>query len=416
MLTDGGNIVHVWALEDHPMNELRATERFRPEPGQAPATGLSLPLVSVIVINFNYGRFLDAAVDSIFAQTYPNVECVVVDNASTDESPKVLRGIEARHPRVKIVRRPVNDGQTPAALDGLAASSGPYVIFVDADDMLLPHGVETHVYVHLSLRIHVGFTSGDLLQLTDSQVVLGSEEAFNRVICASRGVKAKAESVRPYRHAAGEAYEVSWPPEKFDRTILERIRFVAPMTNEWVWSPTSGNCFRRDALDLFADNPALRGLRTGTDLYFCLGVNAITGSVLIDDAVGVYRMHGGNIFSKRPQLHNVLAYQAGCPGDSNAQAKAVLVDHLIERAGFFLQRGWTAFDYARLLRRLDCSDPDAKAATPRWSARSRVATELVKRFASVAPVLGPPIARGLMFVSGVPWLRILAAKAPRKGV
>ena len=66
----------------------------------------------------------------------------------------------------------------------LAATSGPYVIFLDADDMLLPHGVETHVYVHLSLRIHVGFTSGDLLQVADSQVVLGSEEAFNRVICA----------------------------------------------------------------------------------------------------------------------------------------------------------------------------------------------------------------------------------------
>ncbi len=152
------------------MNELPATEQFRPDPGPAPGTGLSLPLVSVIVINFNYGRFLEAAVDSIFAQTYPNVECVIVDNASTDESPSVLRGIEARHSRAKIIRRPANDGQTPAALDGLAASSGPYVIFLDADDLLLPHGVETHIYVHLSLRIHVGFTSGDLLQVAGDQV------------------------------------------------------------------------------------------------------------------------------------------------------------------------------------------------------------------------------------------------------
>ncbi len=57
---------------------------------------LSLPLVSVVVINFNYGRFLRAAVDSVFGQTYPNVECIVVDNGSTDESGAVL---QARFPR-----------------------------------------------------------------------------------------------------------------------------------------------------------------------------------------------------------------------------------------------------------------------------------------------------------------------------
>ncbi len=394
------------------MNEVRMTERFCNEPRAEAEPALSLPLVSVIIINYNYGRFLAAAVDSVFRQTYPNIECIVVDNASNDETPKVLREIEARHSRAKVIRRVANDGQTPAALDGLAASAGPYVIFLDADDLLLPNGVETHIYVHLSLREHVGFSSGDMLQAEGDQIVLGSEEAFGRVICTKRGVK--AERVRPYRHATGDTVGISWPSENFDRSIIERIRFVAPMTNKWVWSPTSGNCFRRDALALFADNPALRDLRTGTDLYFCLGVNAITGSVLIDDAVAVYRLHGNNIFSKRPQLHNVLSYEPGCSGDSNAQAEAILIDHLIERASFFLRRGWTAFDYARLLWRLDRSDPDAGPLTPRWSARSRVATLLVKQYSAIAPVLGTPIAKGLMFVSGVPWTRILSAGAPRK--
>lgn len=392
------------------MNELQLTKRLLDDSRGGAAAMVRLPLVSVIVVNFNYGRFLDAAVDSVFRQTYPNIECVIVDNASTDESPEVLRVIETRHPAAKVIRRAANDGQTAAALDGLAASSGPYVIFLDADDMLLPQGVETHIFVHLSLRVHVGFTSGDMLQVVGDQVVLGSEEAFNRVISAKRG--AKADAVRPYRHSSGDP----WPPDNFDRGILGRIRFVAPMTNEWVWSPTSGNCFRRDALDLFSANPALGGLRTGTDLYFCLGVNAISGSVLIDDALAVYRLHGGNMFSKRAQLHKVLSYQPGGTGDSNAQAKAILIDHLIERAGFFLERGWTAFDYARLLRRLDCSDPAASARAPRWSRRSRVANQLVKRFKTIAPILGPLHAKGLMFVSGVPWSAILFAGANKEDV
>jgi glycosyltransferase involved in cell wall biosynthesis len=338
-----------------------------------------LPLVSVIIINFNYGRFLRAAVDSVFGQTYPNVECIVVDNGSTDESGAVLPAIEARYASVKIIRRAENGGQTRAALEGFAASTGPYVIFLDADDLLLPNCIETHVFVHLSLRIHVGFTSGDMLQLSGDQVVLGTEQAFNRVIQTGRGIKPRA--ARPYRHMFGEP----WPRQDFDLRVLETIRFVG-LTKEWVWSPTSGNCFRRDALCLFADNPALQSLKTGTDLYFCLGINAVSGSVLIDTPVAVYRLHGGNIFSQRPQLNQVLCYEPGCTGDSNANARAVLVDHLIERADRFVERGWTRTQFLWLLWRVDCKNPESRG--PGWARRSRAAAALVKNYGTVAPLLG----------------------------
>jgi glycosyltransferase involved in cell wall biosynthesis len=337
------------------------------------------PLVSVIVVNFNYGRFLRTAVDSIFGQTYSNVECIVVDNASTDESGAVLQAIEARYANVKIIRRADNGGQTRAALEGFAASSGPYVIFLDADDFLLPNCVETHVFVHLSLRIHVGFTSGDMLQMSGDQVVLGTEHAFSRRMLTKRGIKPRA--VRPYRHVSGE----SWPGDDFDRRVLDTIRFVG-LTNQWVWAPTSGNCFRRDALGLFADNPALQNLRTGTDLYFCLGINAVSGSVLIDTPVAVYRLHGGNIYSQRPQLNHVLCYEPGCAGDSNANARAVLVDQLIGRADRFVGRGWIWVDFLWLLWRIDCKNPESGA--PRWALRSRAAAALVKNYDKVAPLLG----------------------------
>jgi hypothetical protein len=295
---------------------------------------------------------------------------------------------------VTIIRRATNDGQTPAALDGLKASAGPFVIFLDADDILLPHCVETHIFVHLSLRIHIGFTSGDMLQIFSDQVVLGTEHAFNRTILEGRGVKRAA--ARPYRHAFG----APWPGPNFDPSILDKIRFVPLSANQWVWAPTSGNCFRRDALELFSDNPALASLRTGTDLYFCFGINAVSGSVLIDSAVAVYRIHGGNIYSKRPQLNHVLCYDPGCDGDSNAQAQAVLIDHLILRADRFVGRGWTKFDYARLLWRLDCANPDP--AAPPWARRSRLAGGLVAHFESFAKVLGPLHVKALMVFCRVP--------------
>ena len=340
---------------------------------------LRLPLVSVVVINFNYGRFLRAAVDSVFGQTYPNVECIVVDNGSTDESGAVLQAIEARYANVKIIRRAENGGQNRAALEGFAASAGPYVIFLDADDLLLPTCIETHIFVHLSLRIHVGFTSGDMLQLSGDQVVLGTEHAFNRVMLSGRGIKPRA--ARPYRHVFGE----TWPPEDFDRRVLETIRFVG-LTNQWVWAPTSGNCFRRDALNLFADNPALQILKTGTDLYFCLGINAVSGSVLIDLPVAVYRLHGGNIYSQRPQLNHVLCYQPGGSGDSNARAREALADHLIAQADRFVGRGWIWINYLWLLWWMDCRNPESGG--PGRALRSRVAAALVRNYDSAVPLLG----------------------------
>jgi glycosyltransferase involved in cell wall biosynthesis len=367
-------------LRESTTDPARAANRFSGKDSGDGKKFLRLPLVSVIVVNFNYGRFLRAAVDSVFGQTYPNIECIIVDNASTDESGAVLRAIEAGYANVKIIRRTDNGGQTRAALDGFAASAGPYVIFLDADDLLLPNCVETHVFVHLSLRIHAGFTSGDMFQVSGDQVVLGTEHAFNRVMNTGRGSKPRA--VRPYRHAFGE----TWPPENFDRRVLETIRFVG-LTNQWVWSPTSGNCFRRDALCLFADNPALHNMKTGTDLYFCLGINAVSGSVLIDAPVAVYRLHGGNIFSQRPQLNHVLCWEPGGAGDSNAKARAALVDHVVAHAHRFVgQHDFISIEFLWLLWRLDCKNPDPGA--PRWARRSRAAATLVINYDLIAPLLG----------------------------
>jgi glycosyltransferase involved in cell wall biosynthesis len=362
---------------------------------------LRLPLVSVVVINFNYGRYLRAAVDSVFGQTYPNVECIVVDNASTDESSAILQVIEARYANLKIIRRAENSGQNRAALEGFAASAGPYVIFLDADDFLLPNCVETHVFVHLSLRIHVGFTSGDMLQVSGDQVVLGTEHAFNRVMLTGRGIKPRA--ARPYRHVGGE----TWPRQDFDSSVLDTIRFVG-LTQQWVWAPTSANCFRRDALNLFADNPALQNMKTGTDLYFCLGINAVSRSVLIDAPVAVYRLHGGNIYSQRPQLNHVLCYEPGGSGDSNARARAALADHLVARADRFVGRGWLWIEFLWLLWRMDCRNPDQGG--PPWALRSRVAAALVKNFELAVPLLGKWPVKAWLALRFVPWKVISALR------
>jgi glycosyltransferase involved in cell wall biosynthesis len=90
--------------------------------------------VSLVIATFNHARFLGDALDSAVAQTLRDVEIVVVDDGSTDDTPAVL----ARYGgRIRVIRQP-NRGLAAARNAGLAASRGTYVSFLDADDVLMP--------------------------------------------------------------------------------------------------------------------------------------------------------------------------------------------------------------------------------------------------------------------------------------
>ncbi len=96
------------------------------------------PLVSIVIPNYNYGRYLRAAIDGALAQTYSPVEVIVVDDGSTDESREVIESYEKRI--LPIIK--ANGGHGSAVNAGFAASYGEIVIFLDADDELLPEAVD----------------------------------------------------------------------------------------------------------------------------------------------------------------------------------------------------------------------------------------------------------------------------------
>ncbi len=102
---------------------------------------MSQPSVASIVIPcYNQGRFLRDAIDSALRQTYPAVEIIVVDDGSTDDTASIARKYDA----VQYVEQP-NQGAPAARNTGLVASRGDYLIFLDADDRLLPHAVATGI-------------------------------------------------------------------------------------------------------------------------------------------------------------------------------------------------------------------------------------------------------------------------------
>lgn len=92
--------------------------------------------ISVIVPVYNKEAYLRACVDSILAQTYKNMEVILVDDASTDSSGSICDSYGKKE-RVKVIHQP-NGGPTAACVAGMRAAAGDYYLFVDSDDYVEP--------------------------------------------------------------------------------------------------------------------------------------------------------------------------------------------------------------------------------------------------------------------------------------
>ena len=107
---------------------------------------LNPDLVSIIIPCYNQSHFLGEAIESVFKQTYPHYEIIVVDDGSTDATADVAAGFE--HVRCLSQK---NHGLAAARNTGFEASTGSYVVFLDADDRLLPNALEDGIK---SLKSH----------------------------------------------------------------------------------------------------------------------------------------------------------------------------------------------------------------------------------------------------------------------
>ncbi len=204
--------------------------------------------VSVVIPCYNGARYLREGIESVFEQTRPPEQVIVVDDGSTDDSAEIAASIAC----VQVIRQP-NRGACLARNAGLARATGEFVVFHDADDRLLPHALEIGLDAHAS---HPGCA-----------FVFG----FNRTILADGSAKAE-----PARAPVNDA--------SYLRT-LEGETLVPP----------GAAMFRRLAVE------AVGGFRDGTfptedyDLY--LRISREAPIRCHNQVVAEYRAHGGNATS-----------------------------------------------------------------------------------------------------------------------
>jgi glycosyltransferase involved in cell wall biosynthesis len=213
-------------------------------------------LVSVIVCNHNYSRYLRSAIDSIINQTYKNIELIVVDDGSSDDSVELIKSYENNF--IKIFKQ--NEGQCSAYNAGYSVAKGEYICFLDSDDYYDKEAIEECVKkINVNdAKVHfkMGFVDDDGNALNGST---------------------------PYFLASGS---VGIGLQKYGLLYSS--------------APGSGNFYKKKAIDYLFPLPKRNDDLHGADFYTIYG-SAINGSVSsIDKILGFYRIQ--NINNERNKI------------------------------------------------------------------------------------------------------------------
>ena len=253
----------------------------------------ALPLVSVVVTNFNYARFIEECLRSIAGQTYPHIEVVIVDDVSTDNSVDVIRKFIATEPRAKsfqLVLQSENGGQMAGFIAGAERTGGMFITFVDADDYLLPDFVEKHVAAHLNGRVSAAVSCSNENQIDgDGRIITTTMDNWRYP---------DASGLRLTGRVPIRAMPVS--SKTGGDCAVVHAHYVAPHadpTRGWIWSTTSAAMFRRSAISL-ALHDSVRTMRISADYHILHFSHLLGGTLLIHDALGCYRRHGNNNFAR----------------------------------------------------------------------------------------------------------------------
>jgi len=268
----------------------------------------------VVIDTYNYAEYLPQAIESALDQDHPDVEVIVVDDGSTDGTPSVVARYDGR---VTALRTP-NRGQLAAFGTGFAASRGEMVVFLDADDVLLPHAAGA---------------------ITDA---------------ARSSVVAKVHWPMPEIDAVGKRIGRVRPTQALPSGDLTR-QMCELGPEGAAYPPTSGNAWRRNFLTEVLPGP-VEEFRLAADQY--LGVLAPFHGLVaaLDAPQSLYRRHPTSVHSSA-----TLEERARITNEHYSRSVALLRAEC-ERRG--MDCAWATWEERSWTRRLERSLHELDALLP----------------------------------------------------
>lgn len=181
---------------------------------------MQTPMISVIVPIYNVGNYLARCIESIIQQTYKNIEIILVDDGSTDSSSEICDRYEKTDERIRVIHKR-NGGLSSARNAGIEIAVGEYLAFVDSDDWILSHHIES-LYNLLS-------GTNILMAICQSQKVHSEAEAGN--IPDISGHELMDKETVMYVALTQYKWWSAWD-KLFHRSLFDSIRFPIGRINE----------------------------------------------------------------------------------------------------------------------------------------------------------------------------------------
>lgn len=167
-------------------------------------------IVSVIIPAYNVERYLEDCLNSVLKQTYKNIEIIIVDDGSKDKTLEIARNYKKEGNNVTVVHQE-NGGVCAARNRGLELATGKYIMFLDADDYLLPEAIETFYNDMINVNAHLSV--GRMFSDKENRVTTGNLEVW-------QGKESLINFLEDHPALYGCCNRL------YRRSLLENIRFI----------------------------------------------------------------------------------------------------------------------------------------------------------------------------------------------
>jgi len=241
------------------------------------------PLVSIIINNYNYDRFLQEAIDSALNQTYPFIEVMVVDDGSTDNSRDIISSYGNRI--VSVLKQ--NAGQASALNTGVETSRGEVIFFLDADDIF----VSTKVEEIVKLLIQIAQENLDIIISNYVEAIDEKGTFIDIDILGTLSTTCAWDHLHEIRGRKsnlidGVITRLSTPEQIY--RFAAKYRFIP-----YLGMPTSGFAITRSLASKVFPIPC--GItRISADDFIVKGASLIGSVYLTNKVLTKYRIHGEN--------------------------------------------------------------------------------------------------------------------------
>lgn len=253
------------------MTDSRFQEPMQNHEGRQSSNG-SDPLITVVLPIYNVAKWLDTCIQSIVKQTYRNLQIILVDDGSTDESPTICEHWAAKDSRINVVHQR-NAGLSAARNTGLRLRKGEYVCFVDSDDYV------EHNYVERMLNT-------------------ARAEQADMVVC---NIQREDENGNTLTEETDSSFET--------KTLTNRQYMVYALQSDWKHIVAWNKLYRSEIWD---DLTYPVGKIHEDEFVFAQLVVRCHRVACINDVLYHYVRHEGSIMNKKHSIRNLDRIEALC--------------------------------------------------------------------------------------------------------